>query len=648
MTFQLVPVIYWDDPRGPAGHQLSEGEIRLYRQGTYELGPVATAGRPVVIPPGDWVWVAEAPGYVSTFTRSARGDLRLTLEDPRQRATSPPREPDAGLFQGQSGAFFFLEVPAEESLRLALRHPKLRTVAEPVFPEGGSVREVSLGLLRRRAHIEVGVDYRPAREHRSATLELRWCGRERSSAPPAVLIGSCSEPVAGRPLQPGVGSYVFPDLDTGQYLVSADVDGELVPGLGQRVMPFIAPEDDPPAVEVARLEEMHVSGRLLLDDEPVPGVVRLSAWSDDAAVPSRSMETDDDLEYHLHYFARYPTAGEVRHLPQELSDRSPEELPGLYCCHLLSACSDTGACRTFNIHSTFTGEGRFDLELPGESAVEVRALDAATRQPVPGARLLVPASLAFHFVDGDVLWLEPLGIEPDGLDLGSDGEATWLPPGPGVHRLTVTAPEYETASAQAEVPDGGRLTVTLELTRRRVANGTHLLFSDGTPVANAQLLAFDDDGRSDLGCRTVVDGEGFVAPSDSCSERRFLLVHPWAALQVFDGQRIVGSAYVEVRPRPPFPPRVRVVDEDGEPVPGAQVQLRIGDLELTPNDLLAAATAGLPFQTTNALGEIVLHGLDARQLFDVEISPWAPFETDWVELDAARSGPLELVASYAE
>jgi len=767
MTFHPVPVEFWDAPEGPYGHELEEGTVRLYRQGSYQAEFTGRAGEPMHILPGAWVWTAESPGFVSTMTQviqvpegsreerglivpmtpachfslsedrrwnaldrldvvsideaavypvipaedrslwvprgshlaygvdggsilgispigfceqyeevvlsypeppaadrqslvvSARlpwdfeaeseGELLVELEDAGgQGRPTPPLSPDARFFQGPNMVSFFLNVGAEQPHSLSTRHPWLRSASVPVLPSPGSVREVDLGDLLERRSLAVSVDYQPAREHDSAMIDVRYCGRERASDPPVLLYDRCDDPILEHDLEPGFQTYRFPDLDDGQYLVSAKVDGELIPGLGQRVMPYLEPGSEAVPTEVAELKEMHVYGTLSLADREVSGVVHLSAWDQDSLIPSRSFPTDDRDEYHLYYFARYPTEGEVQHFPEELRGESPEDLPGLYCCFKLSACSGGGACRSFNIHSAFTGEGRFDISLPGEEVVEVFAVEAVSGEPVDRARILVAPSTAFHFVDGDVLWVEAVGMEADSLIMDGAGKVRWLPPSPGEQRMYVAAPGYVSESVTLDVPAGGTVSLTVELDKERYVQGSQLLFSDGEPVSYAYLLAFDEDGRSVATCHVNADDEGRAAPSESCSEHSFVVVHPRAALQVVSGIDLVASAYQEVAPRPAFSPRLRLVDPDGEPVRQAMVQVRLGDLTLTPKDLLAAASVGLPFHTSNAMGEIILNGLEAGALSDVEVSPWLPYEEQWIDLAGASDGAIEIVVERAD
>lgn len=102
-----------------------------------------------------------------------------------------------------------------------------------------------------------------------------------------------------------------------------------------------------------------------------------------------------------------------------------------------------------------------------------------------------------------------------------------------------------------------------------------------------------------------------------------------------------------MRERPAFPLRLRMVDGDGRGLAGVAVQARVAEVTLTPNHLLAAAPAKLPWQRTNAVGEIVLLGLDPGAPGLVEVAPWGEWEGDWTAVtsaDLAAGRPLEIVA----
>jgi hypothetical protein len=159
-------------------------------------------------------------------------------------------------------------------------------------------------------------------------------------------------------------------------------------------------------------------------------------------------------------------------------------------------------------------------------------------------------------------------------------------------------------------------------------------------VSGATLVSFDD-GQPRPTCNAAVSTRGAVeVPSECGRGLTYLLVHPRAALQTFSAQDLIQSGVLEARLRPGYPPRVRVVDADGEPLEDVFVQLRLGDLTVTPDDVLAGASAGLPFQpASNAVGEIVLFGVDAEGVEPAEVSPWLPYAENWVAL-SGRSGQV--------
>lgn len=578
-----------------------------------------------------------------------RERLLALLEDPSAAGGRPPVAPTAAVWQGRTANLFFLDLPVERPQALAVRHPLLRSELRPVEPLGGSVREVAVGELRQRRDYEVAVDYRPARAHREERLELRWCGSERAAEGDEILVYRCRRTVAEATLQPGPHAYVFPDLDDGQYLLTAVVDDEWVPGLGRDVAPFLAAADDLPLpVESHRLEELAVFGHLLREGEAVPGTVRLAPWDDTAGIPSRTVATDDDLLYHLFYFGRFLTPGEAQHLPEPLRGRDAEELPGLYCCFSLTACSESGLCRPFNIHSTLTGGGRFDLELPGEEVIHVTVLDGGSGEPLPTARLLLTPGPAFHFHDGEVIWAEALGMEPDSLRVDEDGRARWAPPGPGDYPTTVVADGYESRFVRLQAAAGEEVSVEVLLTPEPAASGAWLGLPDGRPLAGAALLPFDSEGRFRFDCRTGTDAEGQAALVAGCRDATYVVVHPAAALMAVAGADLAGRAGIEVRERPAFPLRLRVVDEDGRGLPGVAVQVRLGELTITPNDLLAAAPSALPWGRTDATGEIVLLGVDPGAPEVVAVAPWGEWEGGWRALataDLTAGRPLAIVAS---
>jgi len=85
VTFGLVP----DGYSPSAGHDpreaILEGEIRLYRLGAYRPEMYVASGLPAAVPEGEWVWIAEGPGYVSRET----GILIVRGAGPQRRLLIP-------------------------------------------------------------------------------------------------------------------------------------------------------------------------------------------------------------------------------------------------------------------------------------------------------------------------------------------------------------------------------------------------------------------------------------------------------------------------------------------------------------------------------------------------------------------------------
>lgn len=559
--------------------------------------------------------------------------------------------PSAVLWQGQAGAFFFVGAPAEMPLEVVARHPLLRTERRVVSPLGGSVREAGLGELRMRQDLEIVVDYQPVREHADARLELELCAPDPLAESAEILVGQC-DAVESQPLALGGATYRFAHLDSGQYLLNARIDDELVPGLGRQATPYLEPEaSSPPPVDSYVLRELEVYGNLLAGDDAVPGVVRIAPWGEGSAIPRREAETDEDLVYHLDYFARYPEAGFVETFPEEIRSKNPEDLPGLYCCFVFTACDEAGRCRPFNIHSLITGDGRFDIELPAGETVEIRVVDGATGLPISGARVMLRPQEAFHFYYGKTFWAEPLGIEPETLVVDDDGRVVWTPPEPGPHRIQATAAGYESSSRVVEVAEGERVSLTLELERKsHAATGARFVLADGSPAAGGALVAFDAEGSIEHRCSTRLDADGYARLDAGCETNRYVFFHPLAAVSVFDGTAIASSAELEAPNRGPYPPRVRVQDETGRPVEGVWLKLRIDGL-IVDRNAWGASGLGLPFNATSSRGEVVLYGVSPTAAFRLEVAPWWQWEGDWVAIDpevVRRNEVTQVVAAPVE
>ena len=78
VVFELVPESAWTAGRPDPAAALETGRVFLYRVGEdAEPDLVLPAGEPVQVPPGDWSWIAEADGHVTTEGGVLRaGDAR--------------------------------------------------------------------------------------------------------------------------------------------------------------------------------------------------------------------------------------------------------------------------------------------------------------------------------------------------------------------------------------------------------------------------------------------------------------------------------------------------------------------------------------------------------------------------------------------
>jgi hypothetical protein len=81
ITFELVPSDGWVDGKPDLERTLLEGWVHLYREGGSEPEITLQVGQAHDVPDGRWVWIAEAPGYVSTMTGTlvAGGGMEKTL-----------------------------------------------------------------------------------------------------------------------------------------------------------------------------------------------------------------------------------------------------------------------------------------------------------------------------------------------------------------------------------------------------------------------------------------------------------------------------------------------------------------------------------------------------------------------------------------
>ncbi len=514
----------------------------------------------------------------------------------------------ASMWVDNRGSFFFLDVPSNVQ-ELRVRHPELRTYLQPVESLSGSARELPSVPLKRRRSLDIAVDYQPQQRHWRQALEIFYCGRSAQAT--SYRQGSCGSSIQSLELEHGLKTYTFSGLDDGLYIISAEIDDEVVHGLGTGVFPYLDPDsENVPVLDPALLWEMHVYGSLLLDDEPVAGEVRLVPIQRGQA--QRAAVTDDELLYHLYYFGRQPFSSFILEGDE---DRKPEEKLGLYFFYSIHACDTGGACRLFHRGSFLRGSGRLDIPLGDGPGLAVHVADASTGDPVPGAQIFLAGAPGerLSFVHGDVSFEEPERENMTVLTSDQSGTVAFRDVPSGVHRVAARRRGYKEYRSKVDVPAVGTATAEIVLwpESKETKDGTLVRFADGTPLTDAFLLVIDAEGRRQR-CSFTTDRRGIAAAAPGCVDTRDVVVlHPAAAIEVIRGDRFRRLKELVVRRAPP-PLRVRVVDEEDAPLVGVPIELRFDSLTLGPNDFLMGynRTQQLLFYRTGSDGFVVLNGVD--------------------------------------
>lgn len=732
VRIELVPAEHWASGRPKAAHYLPEGTVRFYRAGQYEPSVTGSAGQPIELPPGEWFWNAEAPGYVaveagrldlSAGTRDevlvwpvvpacrivpaedparwrgierldvvslkhahvtpvvrpgsvtspvaipagplidyivaggkiaavsrridcrtgavvalepplppARGRqavvLRTTLPDARPDVgdlavalrtsdpRAPVRAPDAAVLDPRRPAFFFLDIPAATDLRVELAHPALETVRGAVAAPGGGVTEANFELVRR-GEIEVEVAWEPARPHRSAEIVLSRCGG-RKIDPREVDRGRCRPVGKPLPLQEGTAAYRFPDLDSGFYVLDGRIDNERIDGLGNSASAYLAGGKPDEPVAPQRLVELHRYGHLLVDGDPVEGLVRLRPV--DESRPPLEFRTDADLLYHLYWFGQLPDTTSGRELPAAAAERSREETRGLYSIEgasTLEACDAEGFCRLFHWTSRILGGGRLDLDLGPARTLVVEVRSERDDSAIPGATVAVsPAGSGSTLIVVDDEARETSSEYKDPLWTSTDsrGLARIRGTGSGARTIGARADGYLPARQPATLAASGETRVVVRLRPEGDERGEALLVAttSGTPLASALVLPIAPGGLRRLGCARASDASGIVRLPAECSAEasRLLVVHPEAIDLVTPDPYDPRTLFVT----PARSPRVVTVTDDlGDPVPGVPVAVHFPGFVLTVDDLLfgQGLTGSMPFFLTDRQGQITLRGIGA-------------------------------------
>jgi|CXWL01.1.fsa_nt_gi hypothetical protein len=585
----------------------------------------------------EWMVHVEAPEGVEAKWEDYQVAARAPL-----RSGPPPVLAAASLWNGRRGTFFFLDVPAGSNRLLTVQHPALRSAQQEVSVVGARALELGPLVLKPRRHLTVVVDYRPARPHHDQRLVLVECGPRPLSLADD-FHPACNE--RGRleqPLRLGVSEYRFEQLDDSQYRLDAEIDDDVVWGLGENLIPRLDPENDEPVPPLAStVEELHVFGHLLEAGEPVAGEVRIFREESDFA---RSFPTDDRLTYHLYYFG-YLT--DERWFVEEVSARIPARSRAMPLLSYLSACTADGRCRVFNSLSAIVGQGRWDIELGEGGTIEFVSLDAATGEPVPNAMVGLARTPSIFFVEGKVFeHLHAKNFMPDLMSTGPTGrtQVRW----PRSEKTSYGASKAGYAIARGEFQPLPGVTVTVEIQLQpedSQSDGVRVRLRHGKALPKAFFLVVDDHGVRQSCSRTGAS-DGFVSfPPNCLAGRKVIVIHPAAALQILDGDSLRSAAEISVEPAPAKPATVRVVDGDGRPIPDVAFELRFPEVTLTLNDFyFASSLSGQPLGLgrTSGDGRVLLPTVDPRAWGPVEAVIVLGQEEHAVEVELGTEGVLEV------
>lgn len=638
---------------------------RFFLVGYGPQGLIGISGPHLCSPPENLVLALPSPPKAEHHALLVK--LRLPATDKALKLNellavarpASPRErlnailPTAVVWAGTVGVALFPRLPARSELELAVQHPQLRT-HERVFPAlGGGATALEEKPLRRRPTLTVPIDYKPARPHKRQEVQAYHCGRRDRGEDLYIEADSCVAIGPPQKLRPGLAEYRFPDLDTGQYLLNATVDDEVVYGLGHWLEPYLG--EDQAAfeeVEPLALAELHLWGHLLSGGEPVPGELRLVPIT--YPTNTRRFPTDDELLYHWYYFGYLPPFDvATRELPETAHGRRPEELMGIYKGFVLNACTETGACRSYRWGFSLAGGGRLDFDLGEDNEVVVTVTDRETGEPLENA-MVVSEEFAygdtFHYFGGKTVTRPHDRPADSTVYTDAEGRAALrLKPGKtSVGAGFLPGSGYKEMLREITVLEGERLDLDFPLEREE--EGPQLprfVFGNGNPVAKAYLPAFDREGRRKPGCHAITLADGRARFPEGClAGSTVALLHPQAALSLFDGSSLDAGSKTTVDPAPRVPLSVRLIDSSGQPLPGATVELHYGPLALDPRDFaVAQAMSGQPFITpADAEGEILLRGVESTGAAVPEVGASGAPESERLSLAGVRGGePLELL-----
>jgi hypothetical protein len=760
IRFLLIPKTDFQGAETNPARFLSEGEIRLYRPGEYKPRLIVPANEMVAVPPGQWLWIAEAPGWVSVesgamslpaapaapitrtlvslmvpacevslgerklwqgtervdfvslthgvtyslpldfrsslripagrwlaYSVGARGLIGITrprscsegqalhlktltapgrdreewmvhVEVPKDsearredfqvaarsplRSGAPPVLAAASLWNGQRGTFFLLDVPAGSERILTVQHPALRSAEQPQEPTGARAFEIGPLAMKPRRTLTVTVDYQPARAHQTQKLVLVDCGPRPISLADEMNPACNERSRVERSLREGVAEYRFESLDDSQYRLDAEIDDEIVWGLGNGTIPRLdSKTDEPTSPLFAKLQELHVYGHLLEQGEPVAGEIRIS---DESGTPLGTYPTDESLTYHLYYFGYLV---DERWFAKEVADRLPPKARAMPRLRYIAACGADGGCRVLNSLSGIVGQGRWDIPLGEGGTIDFHVVDSSTGRPFPNALIGFERTPSTFFVEGKVFeHLHAKNFMPDVIATGLSGRVRVRWPGTAKAWYGASKEGYAVARGEFQPLPGETVTVEIALQPEGTqSDGIGFRLRHGEPLAKAFFLVIDEKGVRQP-CSRASSTAGYVSfPPDCLAGRRVVVIHPAAALQILDGDSLRSASEILLDPAPSKPPTVQVVDGDGRPIRDVAFELRFPEVTLTLNDFyFASSLSGQPLGLgrTNAEGKVFLPTVDPGVWGPVEAVVVLGETESAVEVERGETAVLEV------
>jgi hypothetical protein len=211
-----------------------------------------------------------------------------------------------------------------------------------------------------------------------------------------------------------------------------------------------------------------------------------------------------------------------------------------------------------------------DIRLPSDS-VAIRVTNAETGAPIAGARVV------FENVWND----DESGRRNVVLTAESDprGMASSPPLRPGDVSILVTAADFEKSERITRTVETARDVIDVRLIPSKSFRSLHVELPDGRPAAGAELLLVNARAQDHAGNVRRADDGGTVSIAGELSSTLVVIRHPGAGGRVIAGWELSGVD--RIRLDPPSPPlRIRVSEQNGEPIQGALLALFVNDLRV--------------------------------------------------------------------